>query len=201
MQKQHIAGRKRRRELLENIKNRINAIESRQDIFNDLSTKYIEQDWLASFIANVPNPEDIQKMKKGSSFIFITFCIYSAIHIISIFITMTPMIMSNKKLIFVLPMTFFWPAIAIWCALRIKAYHGASYRVAGWVAIVLSLNNLSGLFKMPAADVLSWTISIIVISLLSVSSFLAFKIRKTYFPHLAFQGARKENGRYLLSRS
>ena len=70
MQRQHIKGGEIRRELLSNIKSRINTGEDRQAIYNDLSAKYVERDWLASFIASVPIPEDIPKMKKGK-FLFI----------------------------------------------------------------------------------------------------------------------------------
>jgi hypothetical protein len=148
----------------------------------------------------VPSPEDIEKMKKGSSFIFISLCIYAAIHIISITVNMLPMIMANRKLILILPMAFFWPAIAIWCAFQIRGYQGASYRVAGWVTIILISNNLRGLFQAQPNDVLSLIISGGVTLMLGISSFVAFKIRKNYFPHIAYHGVKKENGVYILGR-
>ncbi len=201
MQRQHIKGRKIRQELLSNIKSRINAGEDRQAIFNDLSTKYVEQDWLASLIASVPKPEDVPKMKRSTIFIFVSLSTYAAIHIISVIVNIAPMIAENKKLLFILPMAFFGPAIAIWCALQVRKYLGASYRIAGFITLIFTLNNLRGLFERSIEVDLSLLIPVIVILMLAVSSFMAFRIRKSYFPHIAYLGVKKENGVYVLSRS
>lgn len=201
VERQHIKGGKIRRELLSSIKSRINAGEERQAIFNDLSTKYVEQDWLASFIASAPNPDDIQKLKKGTSFIFISLCVYAAIHIVSIILNLSPLIAENKKLLFVLPMTFFWPAIAIWCAVQVRGCQGASYRIAGFITLILTLNILRGFFDKSVDVDLSLILPGVVMLMLAVSSFIAFKIRKSYFPHIGYFGVKKENGVYVLNRS
>ncbi len=201
MQRQNIKGGKIRRELLSTIKSRINAGEARQSIFNDLSTKYVERDWLASFIAGVPNPEDFQKIKKENTFIFLSLCIYAAVHILSNIVNLSPMIAENKKLVFILPMTLFWPFITIWCAVQVRRYHGAWYRVAGIFSIIIILNNVRALLEKSEDFDFSLIIPGIVILMLAATSFVAFKIGKTYFPHFGFWGLKKENGVYVLSRS
>ena len=140
-------------------------------------------------------------MKKGTTFILIALCLYAATHIISILLFMTPMIAENKKLLIMLPMTFIWPAIAIWCIVQVKKYHGASYRFVGLISLVLVLNNLRGLIDRPPNDVVSIIITTALISMLVACSFIAFKIRKRFFPHITYFGIKKENGVYVLSRS
>ena len=201
MQKQNIKGGKIRRELLSNINSRISAGEDRQSIFKDLSTKYVERDWLASFIAGVPNPEDLEKINKANAFIFLSFCIYAAVHIVSSIVNLSPMIAENKKLLFVLPMTFFWPLIALWCAVQVRKYHGAWYRVAALFSLIIIFNNVRVFFEKSADIDLSLILPGIVIVMLAASSFVGFKISRSYFPHFGFWGLKKENGVYVLSRS
>ena len=201
MQRQNIKGGKIRRELLSTIKSRINTGEDRQSIFNDLSAKYVERDWLASFIAGMPNPEDLHKIKKANTFIFLSLCIYAVVHIASNILNLSPMIAENKKLLFVLPMTFFWPSIAIWCAVQVRRYHGSWYRVAGGFSIIIICNHARVFFEKSQDFEFSLIIPGIVILMLAASSIMAFRIGKTYFPHFGFWGLKKENGVYVLSRS
>lgn len=200
MQRQHITG-KTRKALLTEIKSRISSGENRRNIFDDLSAKYVEQDWLAGLIAGVPDPADISKMKKGTAFIVLSLCIYAGIHIISIIINLSPMIAENKKLLFILPMAFFWPAIAIWSAVQVRRYHGASYRIVALITLILILNNFRGFFEKSVDVDLSLILPGVVMLMLAVSSFIAFTIRKKYFPHIGYWGVKKENGVYVLNRS
>jgi hypothetical protein len=201
MEKQYIKGGRFRRELISNIRKRINAGKDRQDIFNDLTSQFYEQDVIATLIAGIPNPSDVQEMRKKSLFVFGALFIYAILHIISIFINMSPLIASDSNLIFALPMMFIWPAVAIWTAFQVKQNRGSFYRFSGWICIVLVLNNLRGLFyESPPDNIVSWTLSIVLVLILLVSSFISFKIKKKYFPHLAYFGVRKENGKYILGR-
>ena len=161
--------------------------------------KFHEQDVIATLIAGIPNPTDVQDMKKKSLFVFSALCLYAVLHIISIFINMGPLMASNSKLIFVLPMMFIWPAIAIWTAIQVKENRGSFYRFSGWICIVLFLNNLR-FFESPPGNIISWTLAIVVILILLVASFVSFHIKKKYFPHLAYYGVKKENGKYVLGR-
>lgn len=199
MDKQQITG-KTRRELVASIIERIKAGEDRKIIFNDLTTKYKDQNLIATLIANIPNPSDAQELKKGSLFVISTLCIYAALHIISILSAMSPLITSYKGLIFVLPMMFIWPAFAIWAALQVKQNRGSSYRFAGLLCIVFILNNLRGMKEYQLEDVVSWALSIVIIVILIIASYISFKIKKKYFPHLAYYGAKKENINYILGR-
>jgi len=199
VQRQHIKG-KIRKALQFGIRNRINSGETKRSIFDDLSSKYIEQEHLAMLIAGVPDPEDVPKIKKESSFIFYSLCAYAAIHTISILLFMVPTIRANSKLLFILPMTFLWPVVAIVCALQVKKYNGPWYRSAGWVGIILILNNLAGILNGKINDPFSLVASIVIILLLAASSSVALKIRRDFFPHFSFYGVKKDKGVYVLDR-
>ena len=129
MERQYLKGGKIRRELISSIRERINAGENRQDIFNDLSSQFYEQDVIARLIADIPNPGDVQDMRKKSLFVFSALCIYAVLHIISIFINAGPSIASHSNLIFVFPMMFIWPVMAILTAIQVKKNRGSSYRL------------------------------------------------------------------------
>lgn len=200
MQRQHI-NRKIWLALLPAIRNRISSGENRRTIFDDLSAKYIEQDRIAALIAGVPDSEDIPKLKSRTSFIFLSLCVYAAIHVMSILLFMVPTIKANTKLIFILPFTFIWPAAALVCAFQVRRYNGAWYRTAGWLSIMLIFKNLAGILGRKIADPFSLIVSIAVIFMLAASSFVALKVRKEFFPHISFYGVKKEKGIYVLGKS
>jgi hypothetical protein len=200
MQKQNIKGGKQRRELLSEIRRRINKGESRQDILSDLSMKYYEEDWLALFISRVPSPDEIQEMKTKNSLLVALIFIWVGIYLLFNLSSIVSLISSNNRLIFILPFLVFWPVLFVWLGLKIKKYDGLFYRFTGLAGIIMILNNLRGTIDNPPANALSLIFLVFFMILLLSMTLIAFQIKKKYFPHIAYYGAKKDDGKYILGR-
>lgn len=201
MAKQNIKGMKLRRELLSQIKDRIKNGEERQSIFEDLCSNYIERDYIAAFIARVPSPEDEAEMNKSNSFLIVLILIWAVLKLLTNLSIFIPIILQDHRFMFAIPIAFLWPVVAYWITLQAKRYDGLFYRIIGLLSIVGICKELEGLVDVQAGNILTFIFCSIIIVLLIVTTVISFKIKKRFFPHLAFYGAKKESGKFILERN
>jgi hypothetical protein len=200
MEKKHIKGRKLRRELLSQIRDRINNGEERQSIFEDLCSKFIERDYIAGFIARVPSTEDGYEIRKMNSFLIIIIYTWAGLKLLTNLTIFIPIILKDNRFLIAFPIVFLWPAVASWMALQIKKYDGLFYRFIGLLSIVGICKELQGLIDDQPGNIILYIYYSIIITLLIVASVISFKIKKRFFSHLAFSGVKKEGGNFILGR-
>ncbi len=192
---------KHRRTALEFVRYRVRKGDDKQKIFDDLSEEYFERDWLAMLIARVPSPQDSEEMKRMNTLLFSLICAWAAMTLLFKSVIALSLMESTRWIMYLAPLFFLGPAIAVWLALQIKKHDGIYYRIIGLISIFIFLKNIEPLLDETPASSLEWRLSLVYLGLVVAISWLSFLISRRFFPHIAFSGVKKDQaGKYILQR-
>jgi hypothetical protein len=198
MEKQHIDGKTLRRELINQIRNRINSGEDRQSILDDLSSQYYGREQIAGLISSVPLPEDLEAISKYNKWLLRIIYTFAALDFIFNFLNLAVYIVSPDNALGIvpgwfiaIPLLLLVPGICFWFTVRIKQYDYSLIGLGGMLAIYKYAP-----FENPE-DIIAW----IIVAMLVVGTWLPFQIEKKFFPKIKIGGlAKSPDGKYMLSR-
>jgi hypothetical protein len=154
--------------------------ETKQEIFNRLSTEYSDSDTIAKLVATFPDPELKAKYDGINNILFALLIITGILKVIAVL----PIMLNNTGLGLI--MILIVPILNILFAIEVKRTRGPIYRALGALAIVGILKSFQHI-----EDSGNWIL--IDVGLLAIISGLSFYIGSKMFPNYGFMGPKKDN--------
>jgi hypothetical protein len=174
--KKHIS----KKETLQLITERIEKGESKNEIYNVLSSEYYDSELIAKLTAIFPDKELKEQFIGINKVLFYLLIVTAILKVLSVF----PLLIEKPAIGFFVMLIV--PILNIWFASEVKKTRGHIYRILGLLAIAGIFNSLGQIQEIGI-----WVLFDII--LLAIISGISFYIGKKMFPNYGFSGPKKDS--------